>query len=348
MLSSHTTPQQIEFSRLALSHTILSKRKLLQLVTEKHVDAWDDPRMPTLAGVRRRGFTPASIELLCSRVGVSKVDSVVDYGLLENATREEMDKTAVRGFCVVDGMKLDIQNAGGVKEIEASRHPKDEAFGMRTLSFSSSVLIDKADFHDIGLDGSIPLPRKFKRLTADQGVRLRNAYVVDVKTVERDATGAVTNLVCEYDERTFNGVTVEGEKKAGIIHWVDEATSVEVEIRQYDRLFSKELPGAETGDFMADFNKNSRSVVNGRVETSVAEDCYKHLEKVAQSEPGSVYKADLHFQFERMGYYAMDEDSTAEKLVFNRVVTLRESWTVDEKKAKQSHNLPRRRGNNNI
>ena len=357
VLKSRTTPRQMEFSRLNLKHTVLSKRKLIQLVDSGKVSGWDDPRMPTISGVRRRGFTPASVKLLCSRAGVSKTDGAVDYGDVENAAREEMDKTAVRGFMVKDPLKVTLENfdGGGVPDmIDADRHPKDEAFGTRSIAFGRTLYIDSNDFFDVDNKAGEEIPKKFKRLTKDQPVRLKHAYVIRVKEVLRDeATGAVKELVCAYDDNTFGGVTPEGEKRAGIIHWIDALTSVRCEIREYDRLFKVETPGAVTGDFMDDLNEDSVKVEVGRVETAVAMDCLAHITEVKaaaaekEKEEGGGEKsrvrrnADLHYQFERMGYYALDKDATKQALVFNRVVTLRDTWAVPVAKVAGP---PRKRG----
>ncbi|GMI14617.1 hypothetical protein TrVE_jg5496 [Triparma verrucosa] len=318
-------PRQIEFSRLNLKYTVLSKRKLIQLVEQNHVEGWDDPRLPTLSGVRRRGFQPLALKTFCSRIGVSKTDSNIDFAELENVARETMDKTARRAFVVTSPLKVTITNydSQNKEEFIIPRHPKDESFGERTVPFGKEIYIEESDF----FDGENP-PKGFKRLVAGGKVRLRNAYVITCEEVVRDENNKPIELLCTYDDRTGNGVTPEGEKRVqGIVQWVEATTSVSCDVAQYDRLFKAEAPGSSTGDFLDDINPDSVSIISGaRCEPSVEADCLQHLETVEESQDADVYHGDLHYQFERQGYYALDSSSSREKLVFNRVVTLRDTW----------------------
>ncbi|GMH87546.1 hypothetical protein TL16_g10891, partial [Triparma laevis f. inornata] len=341
-----TRPRQIEFSRLNLKYTVLSKRKLIQLVEQNHVEGWDDPRLPTLSGVRRRGFQPLALKTFCSRIGVSKTDSNIDFAELENVARETMDKTARRAFVVVEPLKVTLTNYGldGEEDFNMARHPKDESFGERKVPFGKHIYIEESDF----FDGENP-PKGFKRLVAGGKVRLRNAYVITCQEVVRDENNKPIELMCTYDDRTGNGVTPEGEKRVqGIVQWVSSSSSVTCDVAQYDRLFKAELPGSATGDFLDDINPDSVSIISGaRCEPSVQADCLEHLDAVENAEGGGadVYHGDLHYQFERQGYYALDSSSSREKLVFNRVVTLRDTWGGEAAgKAKQEGGKERKRG----
>ena len=303
-------PQQIEFSRLNLQYTVVSKRKLTELVSEKHVNGWDDPRMPTLAGLRRRGFTPASIRDFCYRIGVTKADNSVEMGVLENCIREDLDTNAARRMAVIDPLKITITNypEDKVEVLKAANHPKDESFGERDIFLTREVYIDKADFRE-------EANKKYKRLVSGGEVRLRNAYVIRADEVIKNDQGEIIELKCSYDPDTL-GANPEGRKVRGVIHWVSATESVPAEIRLYDRLFKHPSPDSDkTVENWLD-NLNPESLVvkaNAMVEKSLFE-----------GQSGDT------FQFEREGYFCRDKESTAEKLVFNRVVTLRDSWAKIE------------------
>jgi len=303
-------PQQIEFSRLNLQYTVVSKRKLTELVSEKHVNGWDDPRMPTLAGLRRRGFTPASIRDFCYRIGVTKADNSVEMGVLENCIREDLDANAARRMAVIDPLKITITNypEDKVEVLKAANHPKDESFGERDIFLTREVYIDKADFRE-------EANKKYKRLVSGGEVRLRNAYVIRADEVIKNDQGEIIELKCSYDPDTL-GANPEGRKVRGVIHWVSATESVPAEIRLYDRLFKHPSPDSDkTVENWLD-NLNPESLVvkaNAMVEKSLFE-----------GQSGDT------FQFEREGYFCRDKESTAEKLVFNRVVTLRDSWAKIE------------------
>ncbi|NOQ17530.1 MAG: glutamine--tRNA ligase/YqeY domain fusion protein [Methyloprofundus sp.] len=297
-------PQQIEFARLVLEYTIVSKRKLNQLVVDKHVSGWDDPRMPTIAGLRRAGYTPAAIREFCERIGVTKKDSSIEMGVLENCIRDDLNNTAARAMAVLEPLKVVIENYpdGQVEELEASNHPQNEAMGKRKVPFSKVVYIEQDDFAEVP-------PPKFKRLIAGGEVRLRGAYVIKCNEVIKDAEGNITELRCSYDVDTL-GKKPEGRKVKGVIHWVSAEHALDAEVRLYDRLFNVPNPAAEE-DFCKVLNPNSLQVLTEvKVEASLA-----------NAELGS------RFQFERVGYFCLDtEDSSANKLVFNRTVTLRDTW----------------------
>jgi glutaminyl-tRNA synthetase len=298
-------PQQIEFSRLNLKYAVMSKRKLTQLVSEGHVSGWDDPRMPTLAGLRRRGYTPASIREFCRRIGITKADNTVEMGVLETCAREDLDRVAPRVMAVLRPLKVVIENypEGQVEELSAPRHPKDPRMGARTLLFARELYIDRGDFLEAA-------PRKFKRLVAGGEVRLRNAYVIRCDRVVKDeVTGEVSELRCSYDPHTLHGEP-EGRKVQGVIHWVPVRQAVRAEVRLYDRLFKQPYP-EEGGDFRAHLNSDSLEVI---------EACYLEP-SVGDTPPGGRY------QFERVGYFCADPgESRPDRLVFNRTVTLRDSW----------------------
>lgn len=298
-------PQQIEFARLELEYTIVSKRKLNQLVVEGHVSGWDDPRMPTLAGLRRAGFTPTAIRDFCERIGVTKKDSSIEMAVLENCTREDLNNTAARAMAVLDPLKVVIENYpdGQTEQLEASNHPQNEAMGKRIVPFTKEVYIEQDDFADVP-------PPKYKRLIEGGEVRLRGAYVIKCHQVIKNAAGKVVELRCTYDEKTL-GKKPEGRKVKGVIHWVSATHSLDAEIRLYDRLFNVPNPSAED-DFCEALNPDSLQVITeAKVESSLAD-----------AELGS------RFQFERVGYFCLDtEDSVADKFVFNRTVTLRDTWS---------------------
>ena len=304
-------PQQIEFSRLNLQYTVVSKRKLTQLVDEDHVNGWDDPRMPTLAGLRRRGYTPVSIREFCDRIGVTKAENSVEMGILEACIREDLDRNSPRAMAVLDPLKLVIENLpeGETLQLEAPNHPKDESMGKRRLGFTREIYIDRADFRE-------EASRKYKRLVTGGEVRLRNAYVIKCERVVKDADGEITELRCSYDPETL-GVNPEGRKVRGVIHWVSAVHGVRAEVRLYDRLFNHPAPDADKSveSFLEHLNPGS---------FRVADD--------AMVEPGlAVARPGDRFQFEREGYFILDvSDSTPDCPVFNRTVTLRDSWSKIE------------------
>lgn len=353
-------PRQIEFSRLNIKSTVLSKRKLIQLVESNIVSGWDDPRMPTLSGIRRRGVPPEAIRLFCERVGISKSDSLIDYGDLENCVRETMDDTATRGFAVLNPLKITLTNWQGstLEDFEVPRHPKYEEMGMRTVPFGKNLYIDREDFFDTqgpeGEKSGGKAPKGFKRLVPDGKVRLKFAYVIECKEVIRDPeTNEPVELMCEVYPETRAGVTPEGMKRVnGIIHWVEASAAVKVTVNQYDRLFKVEEPGKER-DYLEDLNPNSlKTVETAYVEPSVAMDALdimsklRKQEKNPEEEQEKLYPSALAYQFERVGYFALDKESDTKKLILNRVVTLRDTWAVPKsKKAKNTGDAPvRRRG----
>ncbi len=309
-------PQQIEFARLNLSYTVLSKRKLVELVEKGHVTGWDDPRMPTLAGLRRRGFTPEAIQHFCERIGVAKRDSIVDIELLEHCIREDLNQRAPRVMAVLRPLRLVIDNypEDKVEELDAPYHPQNPDMGSRKVPFSRVLYIEREDFRE-------DPPKKFFRLAPGREVRLRYGYYVTCTGVVKDEqTGEVVEVHCTYDPKTRGGWSPDGRKVKGTIHWVSAAHSLPAEVRLYDRLFQVANPGGEKdGDFAKCLNPNSlEKLTSGLVETS--------LEGAA---PGSRY------QFERLGYFCVDPvDSSEKALVFNRTITLRDSWAKIESKEK--------------
>lgn len=331
-------PRQIEFSRLNIQSTVLSKRKLIQLVQGKHVSGWDDPRLPTLSGMRRRGFPPAALRLFCERVGISKADSNIDFSVLEDCVRETMDASSPRIFAVLQPLKMTITNwPGGIEYFEADRHPKDAQMGKRTIPFGESLYIERSDFFDTeGPEGQATggqVPRGFKRLTPNSRVRLRYAYVVECQEILRDpATNEPIELKCKYLPETRAGNTPEGMARVkGIVHWVEASTAMKATVNQYDRLFKEKDPGKDSGDFLLDLNPQSLEVLGDcYVEPSVCDDRPKYDLSAHQS---------LSYQFERNGYFAVDKLSDESSLVFNRVVTLRDTWN-DKGKEK----IARKRG----
>ncbi len=299
-------PQQIEFARLNLSHTVLSKRKLVQLVDEGHVNGWDDPRMPTLSGLRRRGYTPESILDLCERVGVAKRNYTVEIALLEHTVRENLNKWAPRRMAVLRPLRVVIENFpdGQTEHLEAINNPEDPSMGTREVPFSRELYIERDDFLE-------DPPRKFFRLAPGREVRLRYGYFIKCVGVVKDQrTGEVVELRCTYDPETRGGQAPDGRKVRGTIHWVSARHSVEAEVRLYEHLFTVEKPD-ESPDFRESLNPDSQEVLSAcRVEPSLAD-----------AEAGS------RFQFERLGYFCVDSvDSTPGALVFNRTVSLRDSW----------------------
>lgn len=301
-------PQQIEFARLQLEYTIVSKRKLNQLVMEKHVHGWDDPRMPTIAGLRRAGFTPKAIRDFCERIGVTKQNSWIEMGVLEYCIREDLNENALRAMAVLQPLRVVIDNypEDQIEELEISNHPQKPELGKRKVPFTKVILIEQDDFAEIP-------PPKFKRLVAGEEVRLRGSYVIRCNEVIKNAEGVITELRCTYDADTL-GKNPEGRKVKGVIHWVSEQQSHPAEVRLYDRLFKVPNPDNEE-NFLNAINTNSLEVLtNCRVEASLLD---------AQPEN--------RFQFERTGYFCLDViDSVNGKLVFNRTVTLREGgWGKD-------------------
>jgi len=300
------TPRQYEFARLNLNYTVTSKRKLKQLVDEKHVDGWDDPRMSTISAFRRRGYTPASIREFCERIGVTRSDGVVDMGVLEFCIRDDLDAHAPRAMCVLKPLKVTITNypEGQTELLSLPRHPKED-IGVRELPFEREIYIDQDDY-------MIDPPKGYKRLVPGGEVRLRGSYVIRADEAITDADGNIVELLCSYDPDTL-GKNPEGRKVKGVVHWVPAATSVECEVRLYDRLFKTPNPdkGEEGAGFLDNINPESLIVLKGcRAEPSLAS-----------------ASVDERFQFEREGYFCLDsKDATADNLVFNRTVTLRDSW----------------------
>ncbi len=308
--------RQIEFARLNLSYTIMSKRKLLQLVEQGLVSGWDDPRMPTLAGLRRRGFTPGAIRDFCDRIGVAKRDSTVDLALLEHCLREDLNRKALRLLGVLRPLKVVLDNypVGQVEELEAINNPEDPAAGGRMLPFSRELYIERDDFMEEPV-------KKFFRLAPGREVRLRYAYYITCERVVKDEkTGEITEIHCSYDPRTRGGSSPDGRKVKGTLHWVSAAHALDAEVRLYDRLFTVPDPGAakDGEDFSSFLNPHSLEIISGaKVEPSLA--------TLSTAEP---------FQFERLGYFCADnKDSRPDSLVFNRAVTLRDSWAKKSGKA---------------
>jgi glutaminyl-tRNA synthetase len=306
-------PQQIEFARLNLSYTLMSKRKLLQLVNQRHVSNWDDPRMPTISGLRRRGYTPESIRAFCERIGVAKRDSVVDIALLEHCLREDLNKRAQRVMAVLRPLRVVIDNypTGQVEEMEAVNNPEDSSMGTRQVPFSRVLYIEHEDFRE-------DPPRQFFRLAPGREVRLRYAYYITCTGVVKDErTGEVVELRCTYDPATRGGWAPDGRQVKSTIHWVSAAHAIPVQVRLYDHLFLNPDPGADEdgGDLAKSLNPKSLEVLRGcQLEPSLA-----------GATPGSRY------QFERQGYFCVDLDTRPGALVFNRTVTLRDTWARIEK-----------------
>lgn len=306
-------PQQIEFARLNVTHTLTSKRKNLTLVREGFVRGWDDPRMPTLTGMRRRGYTPEAIREFVRRVGVAKADSTVEVSFLEDCLREDLNKRAQRVMGVLRPLRVVIENYpdGQVEEMEAQNNPEDPSAGMRKVPFSKVLYIEREDFME-------DPPKKFFRLSPGREVRLRNAYFITCTGVVKDANGEVVELRCTYDPATRGGDSPDGRKVKATLHWVSAEHALTVEARLYDHLFATEDPEktAEGGDWRENINPHSLEVIeNAFVEPSVKD-----------------APAGTRYQFERLGYFCVDKDSTAEKMVFNRTVTLRDTWAKIQKR----------------
>ncbi len=299
-------PHQYEFARLNLSYTIMSKRKLLELVEKGIVTGWNDPRMPSISGLRRRGYTPASIRYFADKVGVAKRDNVIDVALLEHSIREDLNKKAQRVMAVLDPVKLVIDNYPDdqVEELEAVNNPEDESMGKRKVPFSKELYIERKDFME-------DPPRKFFRLAPDREVRLRYAYIIKCVSVDKDENGVIKTIHCTYDPETKSGTGTVQRKVKGTIHWVSAKHALNAEMRLYDRLFMTEDPNKteEGKDFTSNINPESLEIVSGKIEPFVRD-----------------AKAEDKFQFERTGYFCVDSDSNDEKLVFNRTVPLRNRW----------------------
>jgi glutaminyl-tRNA synthetase len=305
-------PQQIEFDRLNLTYTLLSKRKLLTLVQEKYVSGWDDPRMPTITGIRRRGYTPEAIRNFCRAIGVSKTNGTIELGLLEHHVREDLNKRALRVMGVLRPLRVVIDNypEGQTEEMEATNNPEDASAGTRKVPFSRVLYIEQDDFRE-------DPPKQYFRLSPGKEVRLRYGYFITAKSVVKDATGQVVEVHCTYDPATHGGNAPDGRKVKSTIHWVSAAHAIEAEVRLYDNLFAVENPNAvpEGQEFTVNLNPRSLEVVPG-----------------AKLEPGLRGAAvGSRYQFERLGYFCVDKDSTHDKLVFNRTVGLRDTWAKIEK-----------------
>ncbi|MCH7794437.1 MAG: glutamine--tRNA ligase/YqeY domain fusion protein [Proteobacteria bacterium] len=308
-----TVPRQYEFARLNLAYTVLSKRRLIQLVEAGHVSGWDDPRMPTLRGLRRRGFPPAAIRDFCKRIGIAKADNLVEVALLEHCARELLNKTAARRMAVLRPLKVVIENypEGQTETLKAINNPEDPSAGTRQVPFSRELYIEAGDFMEAP-------PKKFFRLAPGREVRLRYAYFITCREAVKDAAGAVTELRCTYDPATRGGDAPDGRKVKGTIHWVSAAHAIPAEVRLYDHLFTVPVPG-KTGDVLDDLNPDSLTVLEAcRLEPS--------LSQAALGTP---------VQFERQGYFCPDPDATPERPVFNRTVALRDTWAKIQKKSQK-------------
>ncbi|GAB4280729.1 MAG: glutamine--tRNA ligase/YqeY domain fusion protein [Marinilabiliales bacterium] len=304
-------PRQYEFARLNLNYTVMSKRRLLQLVEKKVVNGWDDPRMPTISGMRRRGYTPESIRMFADRVGVAKRENIIDISLLEFCVREDLNKIADRVMAVLDPIKVEIINYPDDKQeiLKAVINPENENSGFREIPFSKYLYIDRDDFMENP-------PEKYKRLSPGVEVRLKYAYFIKCVDVVKDEYGKVIELKCTYDPETKSGTNFKARKPNGTITWVPLNNSIGIEVRLYDRLFNKEIPG-ENGDFMDDINPDSLKIIKGFVEPYVKNAI-----------------AGDKYQFERIGYFCVDPDSNDDKLVFNRTVTLKDTWSKKVKSQK--------------
>jgi glutaminyl-tRNA synthetase len=309
-------PQQIEFDRLNLTYTLLSKRKLLQLVQNGHVSGWDDPRMPTLSGIRRRGYTPEAIRTFCSRIGVSKTNGTIEFGLLEHAVREDLNKRALRVMAVIKPLKVVIDNfpEGQVEQMDAVNNPEDAAAGSRKIPFSKVLYIEQDDFRE-------DPPKQYFRLSPGREVRLRYGFFIKCTSVVKNEQGEPVEIHCTYDPDTRGGNSPDGRKVKATIHWVSAAHAVDAEVRLYDTLFTTENPNEENEgkDWTANLNPNSLEIVPAaKLEPSLAD-----------AKPGQSY------QFERLGYFCVDQDSQPGRPVFNRTVGLRDTWAKIEKKSQK-------------
>ncbi|EAQ51964.1 MULTISPECIES: glutamine--tRNA ligase [Vibrio] len=301
-------PRQYEFSRLNLEYTVMSKRKLNQLVVENLVEGWDDPRMPTISGLRRRGFTSSSIREFCKRIGVTKQENMIEFGSLESCIRDDLNENAPRAMAVLDPIKVVIENydADTVETLTVANHPNKPEMGTREVPFTREVWIERDDFRE-------EANKKYKRLVLGKEVRLRGAYVIKAERIEKDAEGNITTIFCSYDNETLGKNPTDGRKVKGVIHWVSADKALPAEIRLYDRLFTVPNPAA-ADDFAATLNPESLVTLNGFVEPSLGEGV-----------------AEQAYQFERTGYFCVDsKDSKADALVFNRTVGLRDTWGKTE------------------
>ncbi|WP_430821152.1 glutamine--tRNA ligase/YqeY domain fusion protein [Carboxylicivirga caseinilyticus] len=311
-----TIPRQIEFARLNLNYTVMSKRKLLQLVNEKYVAGWDDPRMPTISGLRRRGYTPESIRRFADEIGVAKRENVIDVALLEHCVREDLNIRAPRVYAVLDPVKVVITNypEGEVEWMEAINNPEDESMGSRKLPFSREIYIERDDFMENA-------PKKFFRMDVGREVRLKNAYIVMCEGITKDADGNITEIQCTYDPDTKSGMEGSKRKVKGTLHWVSIEHAKTVKVKQYDRLFMDEAPdGHKDKDFLDFLNPDSLSVVN---------ECY--IEPNYMDAGSNFADGIARYQFQRLGYFCIDKDSTESNVIFNRTVTLKDSWSKAKK-----------------
>ena len=304
-------PKQIEFNRLNITYTVMSKRKMLQLVQEGLVSGWDDPRMPTLCGLRRRGYSPESIHNFIDKIGYTKVEGIIDLGLLEHAVREELNKTSTRVSAIIDPVKLIITNypEDRVEMMEALNNPEDENSGTHEIAFAQELWMEREDFME-------DAPKKFFRMTPGQEVRLKNAYIVKCTGCKKDDQGNITEVYAEYDPMTKSGLSDANRKVKGTLHWLSAAHCLPAEVRLYDRLFSVENPSADERDFRELINPDS---------LQLRTNCYVE-EFLKDARPLD------RFQFQRIGYFNVDSDSTPEKLVFNRTVSLKDSWAKEQKR----------------
>ncbi len=303
---------QYEFARLNINYTVMSKRKLLQLVKENYVSGWDDPRMPTICGFRRRGYTPESIRAFCDRIGVAKRDNIIDYGLLEFSLREHLNKVAQRRMAVLDPVKVVIDNypEGQTEMLTAVNNPECETDGTREVPFGRELYIEREDFMEVA-------PKKYFRMAIGQEVRLRYAYFVMAQSVEKDSEGNITCIHCTYDPATRGGDAPDGRKVKGTIHWVSAQDAIDAEVRLFDRLFAVEAPDdcPEGKTFLDNLNPDSLKVVTAKCEPALANTDHSQF-------PDGIAR----YQFERMGYFCTDRDSTPGHLIFNRTCTLKDSW----------------------
>lgn len=301
-LNTPCHPQQIEFSRLNMEYTVLSKRRLIQLVQEQHVNGWDDPRMPTVAGLRRRGIPALALREFCEKIGISKADGTIEISYFENVVRDVLNRIAPRRMAVKQPLKVTITSIAEDERLsfDIANHPQDESMGTRSVPFSRTIYIEAEDFAEIA-------PKKWKRLALGASVRLRGSYVITCDDVIKDAAGNIVELICHHDPNTL-GKNPEGYKANGVIHWVDAHAGIPVEIREYDRLFTQANP-MSAPNFLDTINPNSLQIIHHAI-----------AEPAIKGEHGSVY------QLERLGYYAIDPDSTADKSVLNLTVALRDTW----------------------
>jgi glutaminyl-tRNA synthetase len=303
-------PKQYEFARLNLSYTVLSKRKLLQLVQEKIVTGWDDPRMPTISGIRRRGVTPKALRNFAIGVGVTKFNGLTDVAVLEHAIREDLNKRALRRLAVLRPLKIVITNfpEGKVEELDAVNNPEDESAGKRKIPFSRELFIERDDFQEIP-------PPKFFRLKPGGEVRLKYAYIIKCDEVIKDSSGKIIELRCTADLDSKTGGATANRKIKGTIHWVSAAHAIDAEVRLYDRLFTEAEPEKDGRDFKSVLNPHSLEVITMKCEPSLKD-----------------AKPELRYQFERIGYFTLDKDSTSQKLIFNRTITLKDTWAKEAQK----------------